>query len=119
MGAKPSTKGDVYSYGIMVMEIFTGKNPTNEIFVGGLSLKTWVQSAFPTNLHQVLDPGMLQEPEDGESINMKIQLDCLKMVIGVALSCTNESPEGRITILEVLRKLKSVQDLFRKSNMRR
>ncbi|KAI3758835.1 hypothetical protein L6452_06407 [Arctium lappa] len=112
MGAKPSTKGDVYSYGIMVMEIFTGKSPTHESFVGGLSLKTWVQSAFPTNLDQVLDPDMVQEPEDGESMNMKIQLDCLKTIIGVALCCTNESPEGRITIIEALRKLKSVQDMF-------
>ncbi|KAJ9567623.1 hypothetical protein OSB04_003589 [Centaurea solstitialis] len=121
MGAQPSTKGDVYSYGIMVMEIFTGKSPTHESFAGGLSLKMWVQSAFPTNLDQVLDPDMVQEPEeDGESVNMKIQLDCLKTVIGVALTCTNESPEGRITIMEALRKLRSVQDMFHKSiNMRR
>ncbi|KAI3758837.1 hypothetical protein L6452_06409 [Arctium lappa] len=89
MGAKPSTKGDVYSYGIMVMEIFTGKSPTHENFVGGVSLKTWVQSAFPTDLDQVLDPDMLQVPEE----------------------------EGRITIIEALRKLKSVQDMFHQSNM--
>ncbi|KAJ9567624.1 hypothetical protein OSB04_003590 [Centaurea solstitialis] len=112
MGAKPSTKGDVYSYGIMVLEIFTGKSPTEESFVGGLSLKTWVQYAFPTKLDQVLDPDIVQELEDGESKNMKIQLDCLKTIIGVALSCTNESPEGRITIIEALRKLKSVQDIY-------
>ncbi|XP_024969693.1 putative receptor-like protein kinase At3g47110 [Cynara cardunculus var. scolymus] len=117
VGAKPSTKGDVYSYGIMVMEIFTGKSPTHESFVGGLSLKTWVQSAFPTNLDRVLDPDMLQELEDGQSMNMKIQLDCLKTVIGVALSCTNESAEGRITISEALCKLKSVHDMCHKSNV--
>ncbi|KAI3522231.1 hypothetical protein L1887_11715 [Cichorium endivia] len=130
MGANPSTKGDVYSYGIMLLEIFTGKRPTDNSFVGGLNLKTWVQSAFPANLDQVLDPDLIQEPEelyseelcleelclDGQSMNLKMQLDCLTVVIGVALSCTNESPEGRITITEVLRKLKSVQDMFPKSS---
>ncbi|KAM0063044.1 putative protein kinase RLK-Pelle-LRR-XII-1 family [Helianthus debilis subsp. tardiflorus] len=118
MGAKPSTKGDVYSYGIMLMEIFTGKSPTNEMFIGGLTLKTWVQSAFPDNLGQVLDPDMHQEPDefcsDSHSMSFNVQLDCLTTLIGVALSCTNDSPEGRITITEALRKLKCVRDMFHK-----
>ncbi|KAJ0500310.1 putative protein kinase RLK-Pelle-LRR-XII-1 family [Helianthus annuus] len=118
MGAKPSTKGDVYSYGIMLIEIFTGKSPTDEMFVGGLSLKTWVQSAFPDNLDQVLDPNMHKEPDefcsDSESMSFKVQLDCLTTLIGVALSCTNDSPEGRTTITEALRKLKCVRDMFQK-----
>lgn len=118
MGAKPSTKGDVYSYGIMLMEIFTGKSPTDESFVGGLSLKTWVQSAFPADLDQVLDPEMLHQKDelcsDGRTRSLKIQLDCLKTVIEVAVSCTNNSPDRRITIIEALRRLKCVQDLFHK-----
>nr|GEW87636.1 probable LRR receptor-like serine/threonine-protein kinase At3g47570 [Tanacetum cinerariifolium] len=105
MGSKPSTKGDVYSFGIMLMEIFTGKNPTDESFVGGLSIKTWVQAAYLTNLDQVLDCAILQEADD-----------CLKIVIEVALSCTNDSPEARITIYEALHKLKTVQDMFHKSS---
>ncbi|XP_076953674.1 uncharacterized protein LOC143627838 [Bidens hawaiensis] len=121
MGAKPSSKGDVYSYGIMLMEIFTGKSPTDERFVGGLTLKTWVQSAFPDNLDQVLDPYMYQEPDelcsDSQSMRFKVQLDCLTTLIGVALSCTNDSPEGRITIGETLRKLKCVQDMLHKQEM--
>ncbi|CAI9262337.1 unnamed protein product [Lactuca saligna] len=129
MGAKPSTKGDVYNYGIMLMEIFTGKRPTDDIFVGGLSLKIWVQSAFPSSLDLVLDPYLIQELKelwskelgleelysDGRSMNQKRPYDCLIIIIGVALSCTNDSPEGRIIISEALRKLKSVQGMLRKS----
>ncbi|KAL8217716.1 hypothetical protein R6Q57_021089 [Mikania cordata] len=115
MGAKPSTKGDVYSYGIILLEILTGKGPTDEMFVGSLSLKTWVQSAFPDRLDQVLDPDLHKELDnDGRSMDHKVQLDCLTTLIGVALSCTNQTPEGRITIIEALRKLKSAQDMFRK-----
>ncbi|XP_071709961.1 uncharacterized protein [Rutidosis leptorrhynchoides] len=120
MGAKPSTKGDVYSFGIMLMEIFTGKGPTDESLVGGLSLKAWVRSAFPGKLDQVLDPNMPLEPQDScleiEPISLKMQLDCLTTIIGVALSCTNDSPQGRITIIEALNKLKSVRDTLHKSS---
>ncbi|KAH7848834.1 hypothetical protein Vadar_008743 [Vaccinium darrowii] len=54
MGEKPSTMGDVYSYGITLLELFTGR-PTHESFTGDLSLKKWVQMAYEINVDQVLD----------------------------------------------------------------
>lgn len=45
----------MYSYGILLLELFTGKSPTDQSFTGGLSLKNWVEKFFPTYLAQVLD----------------------------------------------------------------
>ncbi|KAG9160556.1 hypothetical protein Leryth_020716 [Lithospermum erythrorhizon] len=53
LGQKPSTAGDVYSYGIMLLEVFTGRSPTNESFEGLSGLKNWVQMAFPANIERL------------------------------------------------------------------
>ncbi|GLJ53066.1 hypothetical protein SUGI_1130510 [Cryptomeria japonica] len=34
LGGKVSTRGNIYSYGIMLLEMATGKSPTNHMFVG-------------------------------------------------------------------------------------
>ncbi|XVF24082.1 hypothetical protein REPUB_Repub13aG0096500 [Reevesia pubescens] len=47
MGSELSTKGDVYSYGILLLEMFTGKRPTDEMFKEGLSLHNFVAAALP------------------------------------------------------------------------
>ena len=37
-----STKCDTYSFGIMMMEVFTRTKPNSEMFGENLSLKSWV-----------------------------------------------------------------------------
>ncbi|KAK0578780.1 hypothetical protein LWI29_016104 [Acer saccharum] len=42
-----SVTGDVYSFGILMMETFTRKKPTDNMFEEGTSLKLWVKEALP------------------------------------------------------------------------
>ncbi|CBI30512.3 unnamed protein product, partial [Vitis vinifera] len=46
LGGGVSTKGDVYCFGILVLEMFTGKKPTQEMFSGEFSLRRWVEAAL-------------------------------------------------------------------------
>ncbi|KAL6318141.1 hypothetical protein AAG906_035646 [Vitis piasezkii] len=111
LGGKPTTSGDVYSYGVMLLEMFTGKSPTHESFLGGLTLAQWVQSAFPTNVRQVVDPELLLPTGDlqheGHPISEEVQHECLIAVIGVALSCTVDSSDRRISSRDALSQLKT------------
>ncbi|XP_058089377.1 probable LRR receptor-like serine/threonine-protein kinase At3g47570 [Magnolia sinica] len=47
MGGKASIHGDVYSYGILLLEMITGKRPTDDMFKDNLSLHHFAKSAFP------------------------------------------------------------------------
>jgi serine/threonine protein kinase len=60
MGGEASTQGDVYSYGIFVLEMFTGKRPIDKMFKDGFNLHNFVNMALPEKLVQIVDPNLLK-----------------------------------------------------------
>ena len=47
MGNEVSTYGDVYSYDILLLEMFTGKKSTDNIFQDGFNLHDYVEATLP------------------------------------------------------------------------
>ncbi|GJN21587.1 hypothetical protein PR202_gb09074 [Eleusine coracana subsp. coracana] len=59
-GGRSSTYGDIYSFGIVLLEMLTGKRPTDPVFENGLNVVNFVERAFPDQVMQVIDD-ILQE----------------------------------------------------------
>ncbi|KAK5795413.1 hypothetical protein PVK06_036677 [Gossypium arboreum] len=109
MGSELSTNGDAYSYGILLLEMLTGKRPTSERFKEGLSLRNFVKAAFPNRVVEIIDPILLQESVRGGSA-ADIHLQCLNSIFEIGLTCSTESPRERMDMSNVVTKLCSIRD---------
>ncbi|PIN13604.1 Serine/threonine protein kinase [Handroanthus impetiginosus] len=100
-----SIKCDVYSYGIMLMEVFTRMKPSSEAFTGDLSLRRWVKDVLPDGITKVMDPKLLNPEED----NFKEKLECLSSIMEVALNCSTEIAGERISMKDVVAHLNKIR----------
>ncbi|XP_043694525.1 probable LRR receptor-like serine/threonine-protein kinase At3g47570 [Telopea speciosissima] len=128
MGGRATIKGDVFSYGILLLEMFTGKRPTDQMFTDDLNLHNFAKAALPVNIMQILHPTLLPKEEHSEeseddAINKtkgpshrtnKLQ-DCMTSIIEIALQCSVESPKERMNMKDVMRELHLIKGNFLKS----
>ncbi|KAM3262367.1 hypothetical protein ACQJBY_052839 [Aegilops geniculata] len=91
MSEEISTKGDVYSFGVLLLELITGCSPTDEKFNDGISLHEFVDRAFTKNIHEVVDSTMLQDSSNATDM-MK---NCVIPLLRIGLSCSMTSPKER------------------------
>ncbi|XP_058003966.1 putative receptor-like protein kinase At3g47110 [Hevea brasiliensis] len=79
IGGTASKEGDVYCYGILVLEMFSGKRPTNKIFEDRLALHEFVKDALPERLELITDPtilsrGMEETPITNAQIDKQVEI---------------------------------------------
>ncbi|TVU30056.1 hypothetical protein EJB05_21661, partial [Eragrostis curvula] len=111
-----TTEGDVYSYGVLLLEMLTGKRPTDETFQDGLNLHKFVYSAYPDRINEIMDPTLLQEvgSNDSDSVGQNSpdawMHGCIIPLVRVGLLCSMESPRQRIKMEDVCNEVAGIKD---------
>ncbi|XP_059295351.1 putative receptor-like protein kinase At3g47110 [Lycium ferocissimum] len=113
-GGQASALGDVYSFGIVLLEVFICRRPTDAMFNECLNLHKYVSMALPENVMEIADPVMLLAEEE-QNINQdqarRIE-ECLVSVLEIGLACSASSPRDRVPIDTVLSKLQAIKESF-------
>ncbi|XP_048129422.1 probable LRR receptor-like serine/threonine-protein kinase At3g47570 [Rhodamnia argentea] len=122
MGCEVSREGDIYSYGILLLEMFTGLSPTKDKFRDNFTLHSFVAIALPGQALEITDHILLLEKESRFNPNNRhhwlsesntIFQECLVMVYDIGVACSNEVPGRRMSISGVVSQLQKIrQKLF-------
>jgi serine/threonine protein kinase len=97
---KITEKSDVYSYGVVVLEVLTGKQPIDPTIPDGLHVVDWVRRRSRDRAG-VLDPAL-----QGRST---AEVEEMLQVMGVALLCVSPTPDDRPTMKDVAAMLKEIR----------
>ncbi|KAK3129458.1 hypothetical protein QOZ80_6BG0480020 [Eleusine coracana subsp. coracana] len=109
-----STNGDIYSYGILVLEMVTGKRPTDSTLRQGSSLREYVELALHNRtMMDVIDTRMSlslrDEVEDVGKEGHETKINCLIALLRVGLSCSDEMPSSRMSTGDIIKELLAIQ----------
>lgn len=99
LGGQVSVAGDAYSFGITLLEMFTGRTPTDDMFKEGLSLHLFAEMAYPDKISEIIDPVLLQmQPYEIDDEGLDNALACLASVIRIGILCSKDTPSGRMNM---------------------
>ncbi|XP_058009211.1 putative receptor-like protein kinase At3g47110 isoform X2 [Hevea brasiliensis] len=129
MGSPASKEGDVYSYGILLLEMFSGKRPTEEMFVDGLNLHNFVKNALPERLTETVDKTILpREMEEKSATSSALpeseykkeeiqgaemsQKEYLLSILKIGVACSAESTKERMEMGDVAKDLHLIRSKF-------
>ncbi|KAE9601712.1 hypothetical protein Lal_00040690 [Lupinus albus] len=113
MGKHASTEGDVYSFGVLVLEIVSGRHPSNVLIHEGSSLHEWVKRQYlhQHKLENIVEQALQRLSPSGVSTHYnKIWHNVVLELIELGLLCTQHNASTRPTMLDVAQEMGRLKD---------
>ncbi|XP_027338401.1 putative leucine-rich repeat receptor-like serine/threonine-protein kinase At2g24130 [Abrus precatorius] len=111
MGKHASTQGDVYSFGVLMLEIVAGKRPTDVLIHEGSCLHEWVKRQYAHRLENIVEQALKKYSHSGmPSHHHKIGQDVILELIELGLLCTHQNPSTRPSMLDVAQEMGRLKD---------
>lgn len=97
-------KSDVYSYGIVLLEVLTGMEPNDPRIPDGAHILTWINRELKLKHKEftsIIDQQLL--------LRSGTQTQDMLQVLGVALLCVNPNPDDRPAMKDVTAMLREIR----------
>lgn len=92
---KVDEKIDIYSYGVVLLELLTGKQPLDPEFGESVDIVEWIRK-------KIRDNRPLEEALDNSVGNCKHVQEEMLLVLRIALLCTAKLPKERPSMRDVI-----------------
>ncbi|XP_022983359.1 putative receptor-like protein kinase At3g47110 [Cucurbita maxima] len=128
-----SMEGDIFSYGILLLEMIIGKRPTDDMFGNGVGIHLLSRMAVPQDAMAILDPCMLPEEtreeeekeerieemvirsaEDGTERVPRWMEECVVSMLRIGISCSCIAPADRMSMNVVINELQAIKSSYLK-----
>ncbi|KAG2408092.1 hypothetical protein LR48_Vigan01g242000 [Vigna angularis] len=122
MGKDASSEGDVYSFGVLVLEMVSGRRPTEVLSHEGSSLSEWLKKLYTQPHHlQSFVQQTLQRcyPFGLPNPHNKVWKDVILELIELGLICTQHNPSTRPSMHDIAQEMERLKDYLTKSTFTR